>query len=75
MLTEHAIQRQRERAPGIDLIALWNAGRAASDADLAGFMNSWPRPGVQYRIAVRKGCTFLIARSALTGNFITVIRK
>jgi hypothetical protein len=75
MLTEHAIQRQRERAPGIDLIALWNAGRDAAAADLAGFRNSWPRPGVQYRIAVRNRCTYLIARDKQTGNFITVIRK
>ncbi len=75
MLTEHASRRQRERAPGIDLMTLWNSGRTATTADLAGFMNSWPRPGVQYRIAVRNRRTFLIARDKLSGNFITVIRK
>lgn len=75
MLTEHARLRQRERAPGIDLIALWQSGRVATTADLACFQNSWPRPGVQYRIAVRNRQTYLLARDGLSGNFITVIRK
>lgn len=70
----HAKQRMKERAPGIDLERLWNAGRPATIADVEGFC-TLIQPGMEYRICVSRGARYLVVWNPVTANVVTVIRR
>ncbi len=53
---------------------LWEQGRPATKADFAAFRTA-AFEGCVYRVAVRRGRCWLIARDGLTGRYVTLIPK
>jgi len=78
MITDHATHRARRRAGITDpfkLYCLWFVARKASPQEVAGFGGMCVEPDVTYRLLVWRYHVWLLARSSVTGAFITMVRK